>query len=188
VSVQATDSTGATATSSATVNVTNVAPTATFNAPAKATVGIPFAISLTSPHDPVDTTFTYAFDCGDGTGFGAFGSASTATCKSFVPGAFTVRGAVRDEDGGTTEYAKTVVVGVTFDGVCEVVKAYSSSAKAAQRICDLLAKAEADAAKGKKVQVALDLAAAAAQVVVETARGTFTPREGADLLKLIARL
>jgi predicted extracellular nuclease len=188
VSVQATDATGATGTSSATVTVANVPPTATFNAPAKATVGIPFGISLTDPRDPVDTAFTYAFDCGDGTGFGAFGSASTATCKTFVAGALTVRGAVRDKDGGTTEYTKTVVVGVTFDGVCEVVKAYASSAKAAQKICDLLAEAEADQAKGKTKQVARDLADAAAQVVLETAKGTFTLRESAAILALIAQL
>ena len=106
VSVQATDSTGATATSSATVTVRNVPPTATFNAPANATVGVPFTISLSSPHDPsaLDTAagFSYAFDCGDGSGYGPFGSSASTTCSTLVPGTLTVRGEIKDRDGGLT--------------------------------------------------------------------------------------
>ncbi|MEP6812171.1 MAG: lamin tail domain-containing protein [Actinomycetota bacterium] len=75
VSVQATDPSGLSSTGTATVTLANVAPTATFNAPAGATVGVPFTISLSSPHDPsaADSTagFAYAFDCG--TGYGSYG-------------------------------------------------------------------------------------------------------------------
>jgi hypothetical protein len=192
VAVQATDSTGATSTSSATVTVRNVAPTATFHAPATASVGIPFTVSLTSPHDPsaADTTagFTYAFDCGDGSGYGPFGTASTATCTTNTPGTLTVRGEIRDRDGGLTEYTATVKVGVTFDGVCAIVKQYAKSAKAAQVICDLLAKAEADAAKGHKIPEAAHLTAAGALVAADTLLHVFTPQQGAELLKLIAKL
>ena len=58
------------------MTVTNVAPTATFEAPAATLAGSPFTIALTSPFDPssADTAagFTYTFSCGDGTGFSAF--------------------------------------------------------------------------------------------------------------------
>jgi hypothetical protein len=52
----------------------------------------------------------YAFDCGEGAGFGAFGAAASATCSTAAAGTRTVRGAVRDKDGGRTDYAATVVV------------------------------------------------------------------------------
>jgi hypothetical protein len=192
VSVQATDATGATATSSATITIKNVAPSATFHAPSTATVGIPFTLSFTNPADPsaADTAagFTYAFDCGDGTGYGAFGSAASTTCLTAVPGTITVRGAIKDRDGGTTEYTAPVKVGVTFAGVCEVVKQFASTPKVAKKICDLLANAETDAARGRRLQELADLAAAGATVVAETAQHNFTPKEGSDLLKLIAKL
>jgi predicted extracellular nuclease len=190
VTVRATDPSGATATSSAAVNVANVAPHATFQAPASATVGFPFTISLTNPGDPssADTAagFSYAFDCG--TGYGAFGGASSATCRSLAAGPLQVRGKIRDKDGGTTEYTATVAVGVTFDGVCAVVEQYSSSAKVAKKICDLLRKAEHDAAKHHGRQLARDLFAVKTAVVIETLLRNFTPHEGAELLKLIAKL
>src|SRR5207244_806082 len=68
VSVQVKDSDNASSnTSSITVTIANVAPTATFNAPASVNEGSSIGLSLTSPSDPssTDTTagFTYAFDC-----------------------------------------------------------------------------------------------------------------------------
>ena len=95
------------------ISVANVAPTATFNFPAAAVdEGSPINLSLSSPSDPssVDTAagFEYAFDFGDG--YGAF---STTASAAFIPpdnGQRTVKGKIRDKDGGLTEYTSTVTV------------------------------------------------------------------------------
>ena len=86
VRVRVTDDVGQTATDEVTVTVRNVPPTATFSAPSSSNAGFPFTLSLTAPSDPsaADTAagFGYAFDCGDGAGYGAFGSSASATCPT----------------------------------------------------------------------------------------------------------
>jgi hypothetical protein len=190
VTVKATDSFGLSSTDTATVNVANVAPTAVLDAPASATAGIPFTVSLTNAGDPSAADraagFTYAFDCGNG--YGPFGVSASTSCRVLVLGTTVVRATVKDKDGGTTEYTASVRLGASFAGVCEVAKAYSSSASAAQVICNLLAKAQADAARGRRAQTLLDLAATAAAVVADTALHIFTPAERDELLRQIARL
>ena len=145
VGVEVTDDAGATATDTATIGVVNVAPTATFEAPASSFAGFPFALALTSPHDPstADTAagFTYAFDCGSG--FGAFGSASTASCPTSNLGTRSAGGMIRDKDGGVTEYRATVRVTVTFASLCDLARSYSTDPKVADDLCAKLAQAEA---------------------------------------------
>jgi hypothetical protein len=192
VSVQATDSTGATATSSATITVRNVAPAATFNAPVNSTVGVPFTISLASAHDPsaADTAagFKYAFDCGDGTGYGTFGTSASATCITLVPGPHVVRGAIRDRDGGLSEYTATVRVGVTFDAVCAIAKQLAQRPAAASRVCDDMATAADQAAKGHPKQVAAAIAQAVHDVQNEADKGGFTSADAATLLRILGAL
>jgi hypothetical protein len=181
VGVQATDSTGATATSSATVTVRNVPPSATFHAPGSATVGVPFTISLSDVHDPsAADTFTYAFDCGDGSGYGPYGSATSASCVSVVGGPLTVRGAVKDNDGGVAEYTATVKVDVTFAAVCALAQQYGNATK----VCEDLDRAAKFDAQGKRKQVEDALDAAAKDV----GKSDFTPREQETLLALLAKL
>src|SRR6266567_957336 len=114
VTVKITDKDSASGTTTFTITVANVAPTATFNAPASVDEGSAIHLSLTSPSDPsaADTTagFTYAFDCGDGSGYGAFGGSSTATCPTTDNGTRSVGGTIRDKDAGTTEYTASVTV------------------------------------------------------------------------------
>ncbi|MCL4507817.1 MAG: PKD domain-containing protein [Chloroflexi bacterium] len=114
VKVLATDSGGLTAAGQATINVLNVAPAATFIAPTSVNEGSPINLSLTDPSDPssADTAagFTYAFDCGDGSGYGAFGPSNSTTCAAPDPGARTVRGEIRDKDGGVTAYTAAVAI------------------------------------------------------------------------------
>jgi hypothetical protein len=94
------------------VTVNNVAPTATFNAPSSVNEGSNINLSLTSPSDPssADTGagFQYAFDCGFG--LGAYGSSNTASCSTNDNGTRSVRGRIRDKDGGFTEYTASVTI------------------------------------------------------------------------------
>ncbi len=94
------------------VTVNNVAPTATFNAPASVNEGSDISLSLTSPSDPssADTAagFQYAFDCGDG--YGSFGSVSSAACSKNDNGVHTVKGKIKDKDGGESEYTAAVTI------------------------------------------------------------------------------
>lgn len=84
------------------INVANVAPTATFNAPETGAEGTALTVSLTSPTDPSsnDTTagFTYAFNFGGG--YGAWSTTSSATFTPADDGALVVKAKVRDKDGG----------------------------------------------------------------------------------------
>ena len=97
------------------ITVNNVAPTATFSAPGSVPEGTSIGLALSSPLDPssADTTagFTYAFDCDDGLGYGAFSASATASCPTNDNGSRTVRGKIRDDDGGETEYTASVVIG-----------------------------------------------------------------------------
>lgn len=97
------------------VPVGRVSPTASFTAtPATVGAGSSFSLTLSDaqvPGYPGATTFTFAFDCGDGAGYGAFGTLSTATCGTTITvGQRTVKGTVRDQDGDVAEYTATVDV------------------------------------------------------------------------------
>jgi predicted extracellular nuclease len=156
----------------ATVTIQNVAPTASFNAPASTPAGFAFTLSLTSPSDPAPAdTFTYAFDCGSG--YGAFGPSASASCTPTDPGTVIVHGKIRDDDGGFTEYAATVEVTVTRDSLCALTRVYSSSSKVADKLC-------ADLAKGQLSKFVKD-------VEKETGEA-LTPDEAATLIRLAGRL
>jgi hypothetical protein len=137
VGVQATAPDGATATSTALVTIRNVAPTATFTAPASALAPNAFTLSLSDVADPSAADraagFTYAFDCGSG--LGSFGSAATASCATTDTGSFTVRGAVKDKDGGVTSYTATVQVTVTVDSLCTAIAGWTKNAGSANSLC-----------------------------------------------------
>lgn len=93
-----------------TVTIENVAPTATFGAPASVDDGSNFSLSLADPQDPsaVDRqSLRYAFDCGSG--YGTPSGTNTASCTS-VGSSQTVKGKIIDKDGGETEYTREVAV------------------------------------------------------------------------------
>ena len=108
------DKDGGTTEYTATATIDNVAPTAALSAPATVNEASAIALALTGASDPssVDTStgFTYAFDCGDGGGYGAFGPTATASCATTDNGTRTLKGTIRDKDGGATEYTATVVI------------------------------------------------------------------------------
>ncbi len=115
VGVQVVDNQGGVGTATTTVVVNNVAPTATFNAPTAVNEGSPINLSLSTPVDVAadlanSPGLTYAFDCGDGPGYGAFSTTSSATCPTTDNGTRAVKGKIQDKDGGVTEYNATVTV------------------------------------------------------------------------------
>lgn len=101
-------------TATANVVVSNVAPTATFSSPLSTDEGSPAALSLTSPQDPspadVAAGFEYAFDCDDGAGYGPWSGVGTASCPAPDDGSRTIRGRIRDRDGGETEYTAPLTI------------------------------------------------------------------------------
>jgi hypothetical protein len=114
VNVRVSDGDGGSTTGSTTVTVHNVAPAATFSNDGPVNEGASFHLSLTSPSDPssADTAagFQYAFDCGSGSGYGAFGASDTATCATADDATRSVKGQIKDKDGGVSEYDATVIV------------------------------------------------------------------------------
>src|SRR5205823_14033690 len=114
VSASVSDDDGGTGSDTIHVAVANVAPTATFGNDGPVDEGSSFHLSLTSPHDASSDDqaagFTYAFDCGDGSGYGAFSASASATCPTNDNGVRNVKGKIKDKDGGVSEYTGTVTV------------------------------------------------------------------------------
>jgi fructoselysine-6-P-deglycase FrlB-like protein len=168
------------------VNVTNVAPQATFSAPASAFAGFAFTISLTNPTDPsaADTTagFTYAFDCGDGAGYAPFGTSNSQSCTALDVGPVTVRGKIRDQDNSEREYTATVQVTVTYASLCALVRSYTSDQALADQLCQRLEQARtapnanAKASHLKRFRDTVDKS------------GAFTPTQAETLKRLSTRL
>jgi hypothetical protein len=71
--------------------------------------GSAIKLALVNP-SPAGGTFTYAFDCGSGSGFGPFGSNNRAACPTVDNGLRTVRGEIRDANGTVTAYATVVTI------------------------------------------------------------------------------
>jgi hypothetical protein len=93
------------------ITVNNVAPTATFSAPTSVNEGDNFTLSLTGISDPSSAdSLTYAFDCGNGSGYGSPSSTPSRTCSAIDKPTLTVKGKVMDDDGGVYEDTKTVTV------------------------------------------------------------------------------
>jgi len=91
----------------------HVAPTAKLTAPFRVVALDTFTVALGSaqvPGYPAATTFTYQFDCGDGSGYRAASSTPNARCATRVAGTRAVRGKVIDQSGDTASYAVRVAV------------------------------------------------------------------------------
>ncbi len=109
-----TDERGATASAPVVVTVDNVAPSAAFIAPVAATEGGSFELSVSgatvpSPGDAV-AGFTSAFECGDGSGYGAAGAATSIICAAIDDDTRDVGVRVADRDGGESEYVATMSI------------------------------------------------------------------------------
>jgi hypothetical protein len=188
VQVRVTDDAGQSATDTATVMVVNIAPTATFGVTASVFAGFPFTLSLTNPSDPspADTAagFTFAFDCGDGAGYGTFGSSASTSCATSDIGVRSVGGMIRDKDGGVTEYRTAVDVRVTFDSLCALTRVYSSKPQVADALCMKLR----NASMATDAETRNSLLTAYQNQVDAQVDKAFTATEAATLKRLADRL
>jgi VCBS repeat-containing protein len=96
---------------SASIGVTNVAPSADFNAPASVSEGSDIEISLSNVVDPGSAdTHEFRFSCDNGTTWTPYGNGASHACPTSGVGTKNVKGEVRDDDGGTSTYAASVTV------------------------------------------------------------------------------
>jgi hypothetical protein len=127
VVAQVTDGGGLTATDQATVNVLNVAPTASFSAaPETLVVGQSAVLAFSNPFDPgaADTVagFRYSYDCTNDDTFELQNSSSVSfVCLYPAAGIFTARGRITDKDGGVTEYTAVITVLTPQQGAAALI-------------------------------------------------------------------
>jgi hypothetical protein len=127
IQVQVTDDGGLTATDQATINVLNVAPTATFTGtPDTIIVGQSAILAFSNQADPsaadVAAGFKYSYD---GTNDGTFEVSdivtTSYTCPYPASGTFTAKGRVKDKDGGFTDYTVPIVVQTPREGIGNLI-------------------------------------------------------------------
>jgi probable HAF family extracellular repeat protein len=112
VTLQVTDARGATSTVvNTSALIGNIDPVATFDPASPVGEGI-MGLSLAGAQDaPGDiSTLQYAFDCGSGTGYGAFSASPSTACVVPDDGVRTVRAKIKDKDDAEAEYTKSVTV------------------------------------------------------------------------------
>ena len=98
-------------TATKTITVTNVAPTAAFNAPTSVNEGSNINISLTGVVDPGSgDTHEFRFSCDNGATWTDWGTTSTYACSTTDNGTRIVKGEVRDDDDGSNSYSASVTV------------------------------------------------------------------------------
>ncbi|MBA3646537.1 MAG: lamin tail domain-containing protein, partial [Gemmatimonadaceae bacterium] len=95
------------------VTVINTAPTALFLFTGTVNEGTPFTLALNNGTDsPSDVAagLEYRFNCGTGSGYGGWGSATSIACPTTDNGSISARGEIRDHDGAVSTYGGTVTV------------------------------------------------------------------------------
>jgi hypothetical protein len=118
----------------ASVTITNVAPTGALASSGPITEGSSATVSFSGQADPssADTTagFHYAFSCANGNlstaSYAASGTTASISCPFADNGTYPVKGRIIDKDGGFTEYTTNVEVtnvapAVTVDEAAVVV-------------------------------------------------------------------
>jgi probable HAF family extracellular repeat protein len=111
VSLTVTDTRGASGTGTSTATISNVPPRGTFNAPTTALENTKLFLSIGAVNESGSAdVIEYAFDCGDGRGYGLWTATNNRPCTPADNGTFTVRGKIRDDDGGENEYTATIAV------------------------------------------------------------------------------
>lgn len=162
--------------------VVHVLPTATFTAPASVTAGTAISLALTNAADPgysgtPAATFTYAFDCGTGTGYGAFSETATASCPTTASGTAstrTVKGTVKDQDGDVQEYTGTVQLTVSTVATTTVLTVTPSTTQYSDKVTLTATVSPADAALTGSVQFRVNGVSQGSPVTVTNGVATLT--------------
>lgn len=116
IKLTVTDPAGASGTSSTTATTSNVAPTATWSAPSSITEGSTYSLQLKNGTDAGSadiSTLQYRFDCGRGAGWTAWSTTKSLSCAKLLDQLtykLTIRGEIRDKDGGVRSYSKLMAV------------------------------------------------------------------------------
>ncbi len=117
VKVRVSDNHGNNTIATATVNVINVAPTATLGNNGPVNEGSPVTLSFTNPFDPSAADnlagFHYSLatsPAGLAASYGAAGASSSGTLTFDDNGSYMVYGRIFDKDGGSNDYTTTVTV------------------------------------------------------------------------------
>jgi hypothetical protein len=128
---------------------------------------------------------TFAFDCGSG--YGAFGAATSVSCPTSAVGALEVGVKVSDDDGGVTEYRATVQVLVTYDSLRALVAQLVDKPGVADALLAKLDAAQAAAAGGDENAEQGILEAFVNQVEAQAGKA-MTEEEAALLIRLVRAL
>jgi probable HAF family extracellular repeat protein len=127
LTVRVTDEGGLSATATATLEVRNVPPTASFSVtPGLLYAGQSAVLSFSGPTDPsaadVAAGFRYSYDCtGDGIFETADSPSAAQSCAYPSPGTFLARGRIKDKDNGFTDYTATVTVLSVRQGILGLI-------------------------------------------------------------------
>ncbi len=113
------------------VQVSNVAPTATFSNSGPVTAGSPVTFTFAGQNDPSGADraagYRYSYDFNNDGTFDVVSSASATASHTFASaGSYTVRGRIADKDGGTRDYTTTVTVNNPSQGRTLYVSATGS--------------------------------------------------------------
>jgi hypothetical protein len=134
--------------------------------------------------------FSFAFDCGSG--YGPWTTTPTlsasASCSTNDNGSRSVKGKIRDKDGGVSEYRGAVELASSFESLCAMTRTLSRKARVADRLCRQLAKAERARTETKRRK---RLRAYRFQVRAQTGakrHKAFSPADGALLQRLAREL
>ena len=129
---------------------------------------------------------TYAFDCGGR--LRRVLVVEHGDVPDQLDGTRSVGGKVRDDDGGETEYRRSVVIQVTYASLCSLVRSYVDDADVADSLCEKLAAAEAAAARGNEKAKKSHASPRSCKQVEAQSGKSMTAAEAATLANLARRL
>ncbi|WP_428938143.1 PKD domain-containing protein [Fontivita pretiosa] len=110
VSLRVTDSTGASSTATATISITNVAPTLSISGANSVAEGATYTLNLSASDPGTDTITQWVIVWGDGAVQTVTGNPSSVTHVFADSGTYSITAAATDEDGTYTSNAKALTV------------------------------------------------------------------------------